>query len=136
MRVSSAILSLFLLAIIHVSISCSHDANCHLRISVVNNSDKAIYYHFSARFPDTSLNYNPVFNLGSKIISHQSEVYSARQCIESEFNITTKFMCFIWDAQTLETVPWDTILQNYLILKRYDLTLQDLDSLNWTITYP
>jgi len=39
------------------------------------------------------------------------------------------------DANTLETTSWDTIKLNYKVLKRYDLSFQDLEKMNWTITY-
>ena len=45
-------------------------------------------------------------------------------------------MYFIYDACILETTPWDTIKAKYIVLKRYDLSLQDLQQMNWTITYP
>ncbi len=45
-------------------------------------------------------------------------------------------MYFIYDAQTLETTPWDTVVKKYMILKRHDLTKKDLDSMGWKITYP
>jgi hypothetical protein len=45
-------------------------------------------------------------------------------------------MVFIFDAKVLETTPWDTVKAKYLVLKRYDLSLQDLEDMNWTITYP
>jgi hypothetical protein len=44
-------------------------------------------------------------------------------------------MVYIFDGPTLETKGYNYIKENELVLKRYDLTLKDLDSLNWTITY-
>jgi hypothetical protein len=43
---------------------------------------------------------------------------------------------FIFDAAIVDTTPWETIKKNYLILKRYDLTLKELDSLNFKVIYP
>jgi len=43
---------------------------------------------------------------------------------------------FLFDKQTVIEQPWDTIVKNNMILKRYDLSLEDLNSMNWTITYP
>jgi len=45
-------------------------------------------------------------------------------------------MVFVFDANIVENTPWDTIRKNYLILKRYDLSYDDIVSLNWIITYP
>ena len=55
---------------------------------------------------------------------------------EGRFEQFEKVMVFVFDAQVLETTPWDTVKAKYLVLKRYDLSLQDLESMNWTITYP
>ncbi len=56
---------------------------------------------------------------------------------EGRFEQFRKVMVFVFDAQVLETTPpWDTVKAKYLVLKRYDLSLQDLESMNWTITYP
>ena len=43
---------------------------------------------------------------------------------------------YVFDAEIVETTPWDTVLANNLILKRYDLSLEDLQNMNWTIIYP
>jgi hypothetical protein len=46
------------------------------------------------------------------------------------------FMIFIFDADTLEQVPWDKVRSEYKILKRYDLSLQDLKDRDWKVVYP
>ncbi len=43
---------------------------------------------------------------------------------------------FIFEKQTVIEQPWDTIVANNMILKRYDLSLDDLERMDWTITYP
>jgi len=43
---------------------------------------------------------------------------------------------FIFDAHTIETTPWDSIVKHNMILKRYQLTKTDMEKSNWTITYP
>ena len=46
-----------------------------------------------------------------------------------------KLALFIFSKQVVDTTPWDKIRKDYLILKRYDLDLKTLDSLNWRIVY-
>lgn len=46
------------------------------------------------------------------------------------------FVLFYYDENIVNTIPWDTIRANYMILKRYDLSYEDLERMNWTITYP
>jgi hypothetical protein len=43
---------------------------------------------------------------------------------------------FIIFEDTLLTYSWEVIRSDYKILKRYDLSLQDLQKLNYTIPYP
>ena len=61
-------------------------------------------------------------------------------CIESHFGTwlipSDTFMIYVFDANILNTIPWDTIRKYDMYLKRYDLSLQDLKNSNWTITYP
>ena len=32
--------------------------------------------------------------------------------------------------------PWETVREDYIILQRYDLSIAELEKLNWTIYYP
>jgi hypothetical protein len=43
---------------------------------------------------------------------------------------------FILSKDTLDKYDWAKIRSDYNILKRYDLSLADLQRMNWTITYP
>ena len=43
---------------------------------------------------------------------------------------------YLFAGKTLSTYNWSQIRDRYLILKRYDLSLQDLKIRNFTITYP
>lgn len=44
-------------------------------------------------------------------------------------------MIYVFDGPILESQGWDYIKTNNLVLKRYDVTLHDLENMNWTITY-
>ena len=43
---------------------------------------------------------------------------------------------FLFDMAVVDSVPWEKIREDYLVAKRYEYTLAQLDSLNWTIVYP
>ena len=45
-------------------------------------------------------------------------------------------MYYLFSRDTLETVSWEEVVKEYKVLARYDLTLEDLERLNWTIYYP
>ena len=44
-------------------------------------------------------------------------------------------MVYVFDGTTLETSTWQAVKDNNLVLKRYDLTLEDLEGMNWEIIY-
>ena len=42
----------------------------------------------------------------------------------------------LFDYDLLMTENPETIAENYMVLVRYDVTLDDLDRLDWTLHYP
>ncbi len=43
---------------------------------------------------------------------------------------------FIFHSDTVSSYPWQTIRTEYKILKRYDLSIADLERLNYKVSYP
>jgi hypothetical protein len=43
---------------------------------------------------------------------------------------------YVFNSDTLVNYPWDIIRSNYMILQRYDLSLNDLQNRNFEIEYP
>jgi hypothetical protein len=139
MKTNLKIISYIMLCLLFISATCCrNDKDCHYNVYIKNNSDKTIYFYLSTLYPDTLYLYvNPtVAGDEYKVKPHQTTNDSHNSCVEGYYYRTQKLIYFIYDAQTLETIPWDTVTKKYMILKRYELTLHDLDSLNWTITYP
>lgn len=135
------VLYLTFICMIFFAATCNHeDENCHKSIDIINNSDDAIYFDYSLSYPDTLTLYpNPSLDPGYfKIAGHSSQNDINRDCFEGTLitNPEGKIMYFVYDATTLETTPWDTVVKYYMVLKRYDLSLEDLQGMNWTITYP
>jgi len=99
----------------------------------------------SSQYPDTSTFVgipNPVLDPNfTKVLPNESntQVLWSRDCIELAFKDlipSDTIMVFVFDAKELETHAWDTVTKNYLIIKRYDLSLEDLQGMHWTIAYP
>jgi hypothetical protein len=107
-------------------------------MKITNYSSRAICYNFSLIYPDTTLRTedNPISILRSQVASGETVSEPRRGSWEGIFDICDTLMIFIFDETTLNTVPWDTVRKNYLILKRYDLSLEDLEKLDWMVTYP
>jgi hypothetical protein len=43
---------------------------------------------------------------------------------------------FLLSRDTIEQVPWERIVDENLVLRRYDLTLADLEAMDWKVEYP
>jgi len=43
---------------------------------------------------------------------------------------------YLFDAETVDNIPWETIREEYKVLKRYDLNLEDIQFLDYEISYP
>lgn len=131
-------------AIILMSTTCRKETEtCHHNLLIFNNSNAAAYVSFSLAFPDTSIiDPNPALSPEFfKVTADEKKnlMFSNRDCIEDVFKYRVQsdtISIFIYDAFLLESTSWDKVKQDYLIFKRYDLSLQDLKNRNFTITYP
>lgn len=115
-------------------VSCYVDH--YSKVNIINKSNYSIYYALSYSFPDTGLSridFVPYSggNQTHKILSHDGKTEG-----RGEFNINPTTLVFIFDAHTIETTPWDSIVKQYMVLKRYQITEGELQKSNWTITYP
>jgi len=128
--------SYLLFFLLTINVACNRD-KCHNRITFINNSNKDLYYSAGENYPDTNIvDDNPIVDESYKINHHSTGNFTKRSCYEQVFNLTSKKIYFIFDAHVLQTTPWDTVMKKYMIVKRYELTLQGLKDSNWTITYP
>lgn len=119
-----------------LNFSCNPHPDYGLKFDIINKSDSAIYFAFSYSYPDTSLSKVDIIphydgNVWSKILAHDGKNETV-----GVFNQNPTTLVFIFDAHTVETTPWDSIVKHYTILKRYELTKSDMEKNNWIITYP
>jgi hypothetical protein len=101
-----------------------------------NNSSKIISIFYKSNYPDTSLpSAEPI--LGG-ILPNGSRFLDSKKKWETVFAESPRdtLSFFYLSVDTLSAYPWSVIQSQYKILKRYDLSLQDLQNRNWTITYP
>jgi hypothetical protein len=118
---------------------------CHKTIIFKNTTADTLYVVSSFQYPDTSTFVgipNPVLDPNfTKVLPNESntQVLWGRDCLELDFKFSIPsdtIMIYVFDAEVLEETPWDTVKANYLVLKRCDLSLEDLQRMNWTINYP
>ena len=119
--------------------------NCHKTITFKNKSTDTLYVVGSTFYPDTSIYSgipNPILDPNFTMVlpdENNTRVLWGKDCIELAFKFSIPsdtMMIYVFDAKTLKVNTWETVKSNYLVLRRYDLSLQDLESLNWIIAYP
>lgn len=111
---------LFLLLI--VGPRCSPDDGLHRTIYFENNADYTIYVSHSTHFPDTL--FDPA--IYRDILPHTLKYYDEKIGFE---NVIAKNK----DGKIIIFVKRD---EPYVIVKRYILTLDSLNKLEWKVSYP
>ena len=137
-----------LVYIICAAVSCESEEsdNCHTAIIFSNNSLKDVHIRAfnggGERIPISLEEYRSTALTQYKVISGEQDNRRATDdgyCREENFKSamfsdTLKF--YILDAFVVENTPWEVVARDYLVLKRYDLSLSDLQKLDWRVTYP
>jgi hypothetical protein len=110
------------------------------RLKVINKSNMTIYAEYMMSPLDTLLLFTqtPFNHSPDKAAPNGTIILGRGGSWEDAFDevVNQKLHVFIFNASIVDNTPWETVKKNYMILKRFDLSLHDLDSLNWTITYP
>ena len=130
---------------LYMNDSCvdKESTNCHYYITIINDSDFDIY--FNMPIDTTGFYYAASAMIANafryKVNAHNNKKYKDRECIEYKFTKGVTFpngkyapldslRVYILDATVLEQDL------KYKTLIRYDLSLDNLRYLNWTVTYP
>lgn len=94
----------------------------------------SIYLHeTSPMYPDTVFTQKNVIVMQSNTYSYDYGIPWNK--VYKDFKIDTMSV-FFFDTDTLNKYPWEEIRKDYKILRRYDLSLQDLEYLEYKIYYP
>ncbi len=135
------IVSIFL--VLSPSFRCmpDDDDDHHYRIRFVNESEQTLYVDCSIYYPDTI----PILTnerdeiLPGKINNSTLSTFTSWESVfgadldDRNLNPIDTLMVFVFDAERLDA---DRHRVMDALLVRYDLSLQDLQRLNWTLSYP
>jgi hypothetical protein len=131
--------------------SCYKDReNRHYHIPFKNNTEKAIYirdkvywsWRPTLNYLDTVLDIvNPRTDTLTFMVNPKEEnIYALFNTSFYESwlgkSSDTTLMVFAFDADTLESISWDTVCAKYKVLQRYDLSLEDLQDLDFKLCFP
>jgi hypothetical protein len=93
--------------------------------------------NFGTMYPDTTLPKSNQYII-NEIKASSRSIYDSGIKWEEIFEDLPQdtMSVYIFHTDTLNKYTWEEVRNGYMILKRYDLSLEDLESMNWTITYP
>lgn len=126
------------LAILGVFNSCIWEES--YKFNVRNNSNKTLRFYIAYPYdinvyPDTIL-----FNQFSvaRLVSHSTYHLGGFEKIDDKIaKIPSDTLSFyFFDSETIETYSWEKICEDYKVLKRYDLSIEDIQLLDYEIPYP
>lgn len=92
---------------------------------------------FGTLYPDTTLPVNNQYVI-AEVKSGSRYIYDSGIEWEEIYSKLPQdtMSVFIFHSDTLDKYNWEEVRDGYKVLKRYDLSLEDLKQNNWTITYP
>ncbi|MDO4880740.1 MAG: hypothetical protein Q3983_05620 [Capnocytophaga sp.] len=108
-------------------------------LQIYNNTDRTINIYIAdidTYYPDTLL---PLGSNRLREIKINETLYETSMV---QWNNILKNLpkdtlsIFIFNTDTLNKYSWEEIRRNYKILKRYDLSIQDLENLDYKVYYP
>jgi hypothetical protein len=115
---------------------CPKNDVCHIQF--INQSVSNIFVGESVYLPDTSLQ-KVDFRLTSNIKPNSDYPLSTTAGWKNKIKtycMSTKIMFVVINRDTVDKYGIDDVKANYRIEKRYELSIDSLEKLSWTITYP
>ncbi len=130
------ILIFILLSLILSASKCKKEEDdCHYEITIMNNSNQDIIAALKFTNPD-----NKCILSGHVILPNENYKHSIKNCWEIRLSNSTPYDLYIVDTIHYNSpnvfYSCDSIEHYNMVLKHYVLTLDDLRSINFTITYP
>ena len=131
--------------LLFIATTCTKDSDTqHHHIKFYNASDSDIYIDAikSLGYPDSTLSrvqnvVTPGWNLMVQAHSANNDALVSRNSYEYYFNNTyDTLIVFVFNSDTLALYGWDYVKMHYMIAQRYDLSLGDLQKLNWELQFP
>jgi hypothetical protein len=120
---------------------CERDRNGDPIILILkNNSNDTLDFVTQFNYPDTSLMNSQTSSARACIVypnseNKLSEFKGWENTIKKE-NPNETLIIVVYSLDTLQKYSFSQIQMDYNILKRYDLSIEQLKAMNWTVIYP
>lgn len=125
--------NLIITLLIFCSVSCEKLVDHVYSIKIQNNSNDTVQFYASYNYPDTSMD---AIKPRLKMAYPKNFTYLDSKKDWKDVLPKDTILIYILNKDTVDAYSWDVIRTKNKILKRYCLSLQDLEKQNWTVTYP
>lgn len=126
---------LIIMSIILCGASCEKTVDHVYSIKIQNNTNDTLLFYGSYNYPDTSVvQVKPI--LTRVYPKDYNYLDSKKDWDEVLVPPKDTISIFIFRKDTVDKYSWDKIRSDYNVLKRYDLSLDDLKKLSWKVIYP
>ena len=104
---------------------------------IQNNSSGEISFSYSLKFPDSSITHLQRFEVITISNGEKAPIDSRKDWdkVINEDIPGKKLQVFVFTIPVNDN-NWDSVRNNYLVQKRYELTVDDLNTMNWVVSYP
>jgi len=125
--------NLLIVLLIFCSVSCETLVDHSYIIRIQNNSKDTVQFYASYSYPDISIVVSK-----PRLIMVYPKDYSSLESKKDWKDVLPKdtILIYILNKDTVDAYSWDVIRAKNKVLKRYGLSLQDLEKQSWTVTYP
>lgn len=135
----SSIIKILIVAFLLIVTSCEAPpgAEIRYRITVENNTNHGVWYLVEYNYPDTSLPI--VYDVERMIRPHNFIYHDSKKKWDKVFAEDIpggKLMIFFIADSIKNNYSWEQIRDQYLILKRYDISYEELEAINYKVSYP
>ncbi|MFD2823941.1 hypothetical protein ACFS5M_09685 [Lacinutrix iliipiscaria] len=131
----------FLIIIAVLITNCKPDEHEGKGLKLVNDSSIDVYFYNSedftiGHFSDTILPMEKPLGLQSIIANGSSGKYVDPNWNQIYSELPEgKFSVYVFSSEIVDSSPWNEIRANNLVLKRIDLTFEELEDSDYTFTY-
>jgi hypothetical protein len=147
-----ALLFIYITTILLMTTGCGPESgDCHKEILFYNNYEMDIYITtdgyilkkdgypdtvYAIKYPPSIVSQKERLKIQSGEVSSEALAHPRGNCLEDAYHYYDTIMYYVLDAYTWEHESSQAIIDNYLVLQRYDLSLEDIRQLGWSLQFP
>ena len=121
--------TIFLSVVCLIFYGCPNTDDVDSIIYIKNNSQNDIYFWERGNDPELLWKPNETF------LIHSQNTHLLKGNYLEAHSDGSKFYIWLFDREVIDNTPWEEVVENKMYLIRYELTLDELNAMNWELVY-